>query len=268
MNSQEAKLILGACRPDGQDQDDPAIKKAMDCAEQDAQLASWFSRQQTLDAALSAKVGSVRVPEGLKAEILAGARVVKPLVVRRRITQWATAAAAIALAAAVVWNLDAPKNDQFAHFGGGGLTGPAGVATLATFRTDAATAFAEMQKAGFTPDLRTNNVEQVYNYFTQRIGVSNSVDVGQVVDQLGDARLFGCRIVDWRGHKVSMLCLNRGDQDAHLFVVHRDALSNLSDVKTKKIETVAGHPVSAWRDSNNAYVLVGHKPDTNLAKFF
>jgi hypothetical protein len=268
MNSQEARLVLCACRPDGQDQNDPAMKKAMDCAEMDAQLASWFSREQTLDVALSAKVGSIVVPETLKSEILAGARVAKPLLLRRRVSQWLTVAAAVTLAAVVVWNLDAPRGNQFSQFAGGGLTGPAGVASFATFRTDAANAFAEMQKVGFTPDLRTNNVMQANNYLSERVGVSNSVNVGEVVDQLGDARLFGCRIVDWRGHKVSMLCLNREGEDAHLFVIHREALSELNDVKTKQIHTESGYPVTAWRDANNAYVLVGHKPDTDLGKFF
>lgn len=268
MNSQEARLILCACRPDGQDQDDPAMKKAMDRAEQDAQLASWLSREQTLDAALSAKLCSVKVPDSLKDEILAGARVMKPVLLRRRISQWATVAASVALAAAVVWNLEAPKSGQLPQFAGGGLTGPAGIASFATFKADAADAFAEMQKAGFTPDLRTSNIAQASNYLTERIGVSNSVDLGEVVDQLGDARLFGCRIVDWRGHKVSMLCLNREGQDAHLFVVHREALSELNDVKSRTIDVQSGYPVTAWRDANNAYVLVGHKPDTDLAKFF
>ncbi len=268
MNSQEARLILCACRPDGQDQDDPAMKKAMDHAETDPQLAAWFAREQTLDAALSAKVRGVFVPTDLKAEILAGARVVKPIILRRRISQWATAAAAVALAAAVVWNLDAPVKNRLPQFAGGGLTGPAGVASFAAFREDAAKAFAEMQKVGFTPDLRTSNVSQVNNYFNERIGVSNSVDVGEVVDQLGDARLFGCRIVDWRGHKVSMLCLHSDGEDAHLFVIHREALSELGDIKTKAIEHTAGYPVTAWQDANNAYVLVGHRPDTDLKKFF
>lgn len=268
MNSQEARLILCACRPDGQDHEDPAMKKALDLAEDDAQLAAWFAREQTLDGVLSKKVCCVKVPEGLKAEILAGARVVKPVHFWYQVSTLTSAAAAVALAAVVVWNLEAPRPQNLPSFAGGGLTGPAGVATLASFRGDVASAFAEMQKAGFTPDLRTNSPAQANSYFQERVGVSMAVDAGKVVDQLGDARLFGCRIVDWRGHKVSMLCLNRGGEDAHLFVIHREALTNVDDIQPKMVEQKSGFPVAAWRDANNAYVLVGHKPTTDLKKFF
>lgn len=269
MNSQEARLILCACRPDGQDQEDPSMRNALDLAEQDAQIAAWFAREQTLDGAVSAKVCSIKVPEGLRAEILAGARVTRPQVFWRRISTLSTAAAAVSLAALVVWNLEAPKSvNGLPSFAGGGLTGPAKVATLANFRGDVASAFAKMQEVGFTPDLRTNNPAQVNSYFKERIGVSTVPDVGQVVDQLGDARLFGCRIVDWRGHKVSMLCLNRGGEDAHLFVIHREALTQMEDISPKSIGMESGYPVAAWRDANNAYVLVGHKPTTDLKKFF
>ncbi|MBL9113882.1 MAG: hypothetical protein JNJ83_02670 [Verrucomicrobiaceae bacterium] len=268
MNNQEAKLILCACRSDGQEQHEPSVREALDCAESDPVLAAWLAREQTLDAALCAKLSEIPVPASLKSEILAGARVIKPTFVWTDARTLLGAAAAVALAAVMVWSKDAPAGagslPVFAQASPSGVS--SAVASLASFRNDMAGSFAQMQSVGFTPDLRTSNVDAVEDFLTQR--VSRTIEVGEIVDNLGDARLFGCRMAEWRGQKVSMLCLNSGTEEAHLFVVHQSALTDVEDVKPKMIENCSGYPAAAWRDGDKAYVLVGHRPETDLTKFF
>ena len=271
MNNQEIRLILGASRPEGQDNDDPVIRKALDAAERDPELASWLAREHTLDALLSTKLRSVPVPATLKDEILAGGRITKPVIFWRDTRTLISAVAAVVFAAVTVWNLDAPHRSEVFAVATPRASSSAplgGVATLASFRSDMADAFAQWQSVGFTPDLRTNSPDQVNDYLRQRVSAGGGLDVHQIVDQLQDVRLFGCRIADWRGQKVSMLCLNRDGENAHLFVVSQGALTAVDEVQQRKIDTSSGYPVSAWREGDKAYVLVGHTPTTDLTKFF
>jgi hypothetical protein len=267
MNDIEAKLILCACRPDGQDQHDPSVKEALDLAEHDPALAAWLAREQTLDASLCSKLSEVKIPATLKAEILAGARVVKPQTLWKDLRTVLSAAAAVALAAIMVWSKEAPHNGFSLAAAPSVVSVPsAGASTLASFRDDMAESFAQMQSVGFNPDLRTSDVDQINQFLTQR--VSRTVEVGQIVDNLGDASLFGCRIAQWNGLQVAMLCLRREGQEAHLFVTQKSALAGLDDLKPKTVETCSGYPASAWQDGDKAYVLVGHTPETDLSKFY
>src|SRR5262245_19685517 len=75
MKNEEAKFILSAYRPNGQDANDPMFTAALEQARKDPALAKWFEFEQKFDRAMTAKLGAVMPPEGLRAAILAGARV-------------------------------------------------------------------------------------------------------------------------------------------------------------------------------------------------
>ena len=56
MNNEEAKLILQAYRPGGQDANDPRFREALEQARRDPELARWFANEQALDSRISTKV--------------------------------------------------------------------------------------------------------------------------------------------------------------------------------------------------------------------
>ena len=265
MNNQEAKLILSACRPGGEDLDDASMRQALDLAENDPELASWLSREQTFDAVISGKLAAIPVPANLKAEILAAGKVSKAPVFWRDARTLISAAAAVALAAVVVWKQD--MTPASANTIAAAAPSRQSQVTLGDFRAEMAESFAQMQSVGFTPDLRTDNEQQITDFLRQRVSMSNAPDMDKVVDQLQDVRLFGCRIAEWRGRRVSMICLTRDGEQAHLFVIQKGALTGDPEVSERTIDNCAGYPVAAWRDLNNAYVLVGHKTSTDLKRF-
>jgi hypothetical protein len=51
MNIEEAKLILSAYRPDGQDAGDPQFQEALELTKQNPDLARWFAEAQAWDIA-------------------------------------------------------------------------------------------------------------------------------------------------------------------------------------------------------------------------
>ena len=97
MNDQ-ARLILSAYRPGGQDAGDPAFAEALEQARRDPAVAQWLSEQQQFDLALTEKLREVPVPASLRSTILAGARASRPPQWWAQSKVWALAAAVAVLA--------------------------------------------------------------------------------------------------------------------------------------------------------------------------
>ncbi|MBC8040705.1 MAG: hypothetical protein H7Y06_09195, partial [Opitutaceae bacterium] len=72
MNTNEAKFILRARRPDGRDDADPRFQEALEQARRDPALAAWMAREQAFDEAVAARLRAVEPPAGLRDAILAG----------------------------------------------------------------------------------------------------------------------------------------------------------------------------------------------------
>ena len=80
MNNEEAKLILQAYRPGGQDANDPRFREALEQAQRDPELARWFANEQALDSRISAKVqAAIKPPAHLKSQLLAQRKIVRPV---------------------------------------------------------------------------------------------------------------------------------------------------------------------------------------------
>src|SRR6266487_2814662 len=75
MDNQEAKFILNAYRPGGQDASDPRFAGALEQARRDPILDRWFGESVAFDAAVSQKLRAVEAPADLRENILAGVKV-------------------------------------------------------------------------------------------------------------------------------------------------------------------------------------------------
>jgi hypothetical protein len=104
MNTTEAKFILQARRPDGQDDADPRFAEALEQARRDPLLTEWLAREQAFDMVVAGKLRSVQPPAGLREAILAGARMSRPVPFWRRPQVLALAASvAIIVGLVVAW---------------------------------------------------------------------------------------------------------------------------------------------------------------------
>ncbi len=254
MNKHEAQLLLAACRPGALDADDPAMREALDTLRDDPELAAWFAHEQALDLALAAKLASVPVPDSLKADILAGAHMsLRGRSWLRSPAAWVSmAAAAVLMLAGAVFLLPsrpAPHN------------GGTAVATLGEYRSDVGAAFASLNAEGFKPTIGVASMADVAKFVsTQHSPVGNPQQPGG----LAKVKPVACRVIDWRGQKVSIICVGREGLEAHVFVVNRQAIKDTGDVDLKAIATASGYPVVAWEDAGNAYVMVGNTKTTDL----
>ena len=71
ISREEAKALLELVRPNhSEDLEDPDLLAAFERLENDSELQEWFEATQQTDAAITASLQSIRVPQGLEAAIL------------------------------------------------------------------------------------------------------------------------------------------------------------------------------------------------------
>lgn len=250
MDDAELHLRLSACRPNGQDADDPWMREALEALPRHPRLAEWHRQQTDFDRAVCRHLEQAPIPSGLRVEILAAEKLCHAGRSRRVWLPWAAAAALLATAAVVLWLPPA--------------TAPA---SLAQAEVELVEMFDRMRTEGMSLDHVTDQLAEVNTWLA---------DAGAPLPYLmqaglRDARPTGCRVLEWRGRKVTMICFRKGESVAHLFVLERDALAPETAAPSREpgpVQQVAGHPVAAWGCRKCQYVLVGAHKGMRLEDFF
>lgn len=233
MNNEEARLILQAYRPGGQDANNPRFREALQQAQRDPELARWFANEQALDSRISAKVRTaISPPVRLKSQLLAQQKIVHPVAWWRQPVWRLAAAACLALlvTAAAVW-LKARGTSEFAQY-------RSKMAEFAGHRLDRL-------------DLMTRDVTEVQRWLAQKH--SN----GDLVLPAGlDGRpSVGCRLLVWKGKKVSLICFElQNHQIAHLLVIDRGAFKD-GPAESPVFNQVGEIATASWSRGNKTYLL-------------
>lgn len=245
MNNEEAKLILQAYRPGGQDANDPRFREALEQAQRDPELARWFANEQALDSRISAKVkASITPPAHLKSQLLAQRKIVRPVVWWRK-PAWQLAAAAcltLLVTLGVLWFK------------------PADQAQFAAYRNKMAE-FAGNKLDRL--DLMSRDVAEVRRWLAQK------ESHGDLVLPAGlDGRpSLGCRLLDWNGHKVSLICFElENKQVAHLLVVDSANFKN-APTESPVFKQVGNVATASWSRGGKTYVMASKEASqTDLMK--
>lgn len=238
MNNTEAKFILNAYRPSGQDATDAKFGAALDQAKSDPALGAWFAREQAHGAAVAAKLREVAPPAGLREAILAGGRMSggesatqRDRPVRWTQPVWLAAAAAVALlltVSAVVWSVrsrgsDAPLT-RFAladaleteSHGGHGAATDALQASLA----DGSTRLASALPINFAA-LRSN----------------------------------GCRTMNVAGHDVLEVCFKRDGKWFHCYIARVEDFPGSTSRTAPNFAEQGRVAAAAWSDGVHRIVV-------------
>ena len=242
MNNQEARLILSAYRPDGHDSADPRFQEALAQAQRDPELAAWFARECRIDAALGGKVREqAQPPPHLKAAILAATRMARPAPWFQR-PVWITSAAALLVGALILVVLFLPKS---------------GGAEFAALQRDMAEFLGSKE---FRLEHMTPSANEAQRWLADRR-----------VDFVMPARLesqptMGCRVIDWQGHKVSLICFKLdGGETVHLFTLDRSALRDAPAAEPQF--SVAGrYAVAGWTGGDKVYLVATSRGESVLKK--
>ena len=252
MNRDEAKLILEVSRPGDETAADPQLAAALALAQADAELGAWLAQERRWDAAVRRELQTVPVPADLQASLLAGPRVVPLPVPDRRpsLSTWFNPLV-WAMAAALVLFLGLAAYRSF---------GPAARDNRLADFTRAMVAAAPDDTHHV--DVMSTDFAKAKSWFADRHALAD-IELPPAIQRAPG--LMGCRILNWHGQSVSMLCLVMpGSHHVDLFVTPAAAIADAP---------VAGQPVFArlnqnatagWRVGDKVYVLTGQVPEDFL----
>lgn len=233
MNNQEAKLILQGYRPDGRDASDPFFAEALEQVRRDPELEKWFKEETALNSRIQARIESaIPVPSGLKSELLALRKTVQP-------APWwlqpmKLAAVAVALISLGVILLLVPQRPN----------------QLDSFRDTMARSSLQTQEHVAFESHDLASIRQ----WLQRRNLETNFDLPSTL-QSGVAQ--GCRVVDWNGHRATMICFMVNGQHMDLFVMDGSALPNFPQNGGPQFAGADGLMTATWASGGKVYLLTG-----------
>jgi hypothetical protein len=236
MNNQEAKLILQAYRCGGQDASDPLFAEALEQAKLDPELQKWFAQENALDAHIQASLQkAVPVPRELKSNLLALGKIIRPTPWRWFQPMKLAAAAAVLLLLGVAAFLLLPERP----------------AQLVSFRETMARY--SMQQHGHVT-FESHDMAKIHQWLQAR-GIETKFELPATIP--GKAA-EGCRVVDWNGHKATMICfvLDSG-KHMDLFVMDRAGLPDFPDTRSPQFAKAPGLMTAIWVHGGKIYLLTG-----------
>jgi hypothetical protein len=237
MNNQEAKLILQAYRPDGQDAADPFFAEALEQAKRDPELQKWFGEENALNARLQTRLETaIPVPSSLKANLLALRKTVRPV-------PWWFQPMKLAAAAVILLSLVAAF-----------LLLPQRPTQLASFRETMARSSAQMQEHVAFESHDFGKIKQ----WLQNHNTDANFDLPSVL-QAGIPQ--GCRVVDWNGHKATMICYFVNGEHMDLFVMDRTGLPGFPENSAPQFAKAGSLMTVTWADGRNVYLLTGQSKE-------
>jgi hypothetical protein len=241
MHNEQAKLILQAYRPGGEDADDPFFSEALEQARVDPELEKWFAEQRAFDEAMRKAIQTRIPPVGLRDSILLTKKI--STVPRRQPSRpvWRRQGV-MALAASIVFLVAAAV-----------LIGP-GAKPYVPMTVVAFTQRVLDLKDRISLGKMSNEPAELRAWLAER-GAPSDFELPR---GLREAHGLGCQSYTIGGAKVSLMCFMLGqDQFAHLFIVDKDALKDAAPNASPVIRNEGGTPVATWTSGGKGYVLIG-----------
>jgi hypothetical protein len=234
MTKEEAKRILAAYRPGGQNRLDAYFAEALQKTEKDAELAQWLAEEQEFDRAVAAHLSSVPVPFGLKTRILAN-----PASLTRSKLRWlAPLAAAAAAALFLLAQLISISRGSGQHSG-----------TVSDYEQEM------MSFVKLEPPLEMQSLEigPIKQWIAER-----NAPLAEIPPGIAAVETMGCRILSFRGYPVTLICFCHGNTVAHLFIVDRAALPALKPRKPPLLSSQGDWTIATWADQHYTCMVAVH----------
>jgi hypothetical protein len=235
MDNREAKFILNAYRPGGQDASDPRFAEALEQARRDPVLDRWFSKSIAFDAAITEKLCAATVPSDLRESILAGVKVSRTLTRKNRWRKWAIAAAVVfaAIVPSIAWYQTRP-----AH--------------LAGWQSGALDVISSLVSNESSFDAESHNPNDLIGWLR-----ANHAPVGEKLpDNLNKLASMGCKTFLWHGKPVSVICFARpGGGLIHLAITNASAASRRAIRPKPKLIQQGRWTTATWREGSAIYML-------------
>lgn len=235
MDNQEAKFILKAYRPGGQDANDPRFAEALAQARHDPTLERWFQESVAFDAAVTEKLHGVAPPPGLHQSILAGAKVSRPL-------RWTNPLLKLALAAALL----------LAALVGSMILRDMTRLRLVGWQTEALQTVSSLANGRSTFDFQSHSAINLIAWLkTNRAPTADTLPAN--IEKL---QSLGCKTFSWNGLPVSVICFIRPDGGlVHLVTTPASAATGRTLKAERKLVQQGPWATATWREGDKVYML-------------
>jgi len=233
MDNREAKFILNAYRPGGQDASDPRFAEALEQVRRDPILQRWFDESVAFDTAMTEKLRAMEVPPDLRENILAGARVSRPL--RSPFIKWAIAAALISTAifGSLIWHETRP-----AH--------------LAGWQSQALDVVSSLVRNELSFDAQSHNAHELLAW----LRANHAPTAQKLPHNLGKLESIGCKTFSWDGIPVSVICFMRPDGGLiHLVATAAPATIARASKMEPRFVRRGEWTTATWREGDNVYMV-------------
>jgi hypothetical protein len=243
MTPQQAQRVLLAWRSNRSADADPEVQEALRLARQDPALRDWFERHQSFQASATAALRSIQPPADLASRLLVSRKTVRPDFNSRLLA--VALAAAAAITAMVLW---------------------AGYFRAPTEATDFANFTQRMVKAAvreYRMDVVTNDLAVIRQFLGGRQAPADFT----FPPALAALRPVGCGALAWRGHPISMVCLDNANLGMmYLFIAPADAFSAGAPV-VPALGQVSRLATASWVQGDRAYLLAASAMPDQLRPF-
>jgi hypothetical protein len=241
VDSQQARQILACYRPGSDDPADPRLAEALEQARHDTELARWLEEQTALDAALRDRLREVPVPLDLRSKILAQYPRRPAVSERWRPTSWVAASLVALAVVAGLWLANRrPRFDAYRQQMAGLVSGE------------------------YEMSLKSKDLDEIRRYLASRQSPSDYV-LSPAMEALEPE---GGTVIEWHGRKVSLVCLEAGEEaDLFLFVIGRSVLADVPVTESPQFANVRGMTTATWVAGDDVYLLAAHGDEQFLRQY-
>lgn len=247
MDNREAKFILSAYRPGGQDANDPAFSEALKQVRRDPVLERWFQESVAFDAAVTEKFSTIQGPSGLRENILAGAKVSHASTFVAQSKLWAIAAT-ISLAAIIAL----VSTRQFSR------------PRLAGWQTEALGLISSLVTKQSTFDAQSRSSSELIKWLQD----NRAPAAPRLPRSLEPLVSLGCKTLFWKNKPISVICFQRVDGGLIHLVTADATLESNSVIPIEPAIVQQGKWATAsWREGNKLCMLVLEGTGEQLRKY-
>ena len=235
MDNREAKFILSAYRPGGQDASDPRFAEALEQTRRDPVLERWFQDSIAFDAVVTEKLSAVPVPVGLRESILAGVKVSRPHRWSDPLIKWAIAAALVSMAilGSLIWHNARPTR-------------------LAGWQSEGLDVISSLVRNESSFDVQSHSAANLIAWLK-----TNRAPAGEKLPpSIEKLQSLGCKTFSWNGVPVSVVCFVRPDGGLiHLVTTNASPRSDRTLKREAKFVQQGEWATATWRESDRVYML-------------
>ncbi len=238
------KGILECCPPDREPTDDVEWAEALAKAKRDPELRAWHEREREFDRIVGARLKNLPIPAELRAKLTPPEAA--PQVIAFPWALLRNAAVLVVAGGLILWGIAGSRDQPVTA--GNAANQPVYAQFSSGFYAELTSLFQRVPEF----DYYSENMAEL-RLRVKEVGGPEASDVPRAIDELQG---FRCRLFDWEKSKVSLICMRKGDQTYHLFVIEDPTATPPALPRANpRFNKMDNWAFASWAGDGKTYVL-------------